>query len=524
MPPFIPTIPRPDPSSRGQLVPSAGYLRNDDTGPGFVMGGSALRDISEDVRQAWVPAASRTIEALQNNGWISGGVEAAISTIIGSGLRLNAHPDHEALGWTASEATRWAQRVERRYEARCRNKFECDASGRYTAGQMEAAHLRQFFATGEGVTQFLMFARPGVESSTRMRLLPSHWLSRDTNISERLHQGVRLDGHGAPISYRFKIKSDQGYVQDVEYRARDRFGRPIINHIFDGHPEQHRGITVFAPVLKTIKRFDRLTGSTLAASFLHAMFAATIESEYPTQDVLAAVGADGEAPLSGFMAGMTDWHQNVDIKLGDQGRIPHLFPGEKLNLQSAKYPNSNYEPLANFLLREIARCLGCLFEDLTGDYRGATYSSLQNCIAKIWPITLYRRQHIAVPFRQADYEAWLEEEIDAGRTPFPGGIRGFLANRSAACRADWRGPPKPVADELKAARADEIYYNLGVKTQGRIAADRGEDIDDVHEQLHRERESRDRHGLPHPGARREDAQDATDKALDEEAEADKGET
>ncbi|MDN3719442.1 phage portal protein [Roseibium salinum] len=277
-------------SADGRAVPGAGYLRNTGSGPAVFMAGPALRDISDDIRQAWTPAAARTIEALQNNGWIAGGVEAAISTIIGTGLQLNATPDHEAIGMTASEAAKWARRVERRYEARCRNAFECDAGGRWTAGQMEAAHLRQFFATGEGITQFLMFSRPGVESRTRARLLPSHWLCRDTDVSERLHQGVRLDRHGAPVSYRFRLKDGNGITSDVEYRARDRFGRPIIKHIFDGLPGQHRGITVFAPVLKTIQNYDRLSGSTLAASFLHAMFAATIESDYPTEDVLSAIG------------------------------------------------------------------------------------------------------------------------------------------------------------------------------------------------------------------------------------------
>lgn len=513
----VPVMPREGSAAHGIPAPSAGYLRGSGPGSAIFMGSSPVRDINDDIRQAWVPAASRTIEALQNNGWIAGGVEAAISTIIGTGLKLNAQPDHEALGMTASDASTWARRVERRYEARCKNAFECDAGGRYSSGQQQAAHLRQFFATGEGIAHFLQFDREGVESRSRTRLLPSHWLSRDTNMTTRLDQGVRTDMHGAPVSYVFKIKGNNGVINDVEYRARDRFGRPIVKHTFDGHPSQNRGITIFAPVLKVIQNYDRLSGSTLAASFLHAMFAATVESDYPTADVLAAIGGDEEiSPFTGFMSDLTGWHKNVDIKLGDHGKIPHLFAGEKLNLQGSKFPNANYEALANFLLREIARCLGCLFEDLTGDYRGATYSSLQNGIAKIWPITQYRREHIAIPFKQADYETWLEEDVDAGRTPFPGGIDGFVRTRSAACRAEWRGPPKPVADELKAARADEIYYNLGTKTQGRIAADRGDDIEAVHEQLEREHESREVRNLPHPGARNEEAQNSTNKAIETE--------
>lgn len=516
----VPVIPRG--SGAGALVSSMGYLQETRGGQKVFMGGPAVRDVSDDVRAAWTSAAGRTFDALQNNGWIAGGVESAISTIIGTGLKLNAQPDHEVLGISPGEAAKWARKVENRYLARCRRPEEVDAQAQYTAGQQEAAHLRQFFATGDAIGQFLMIPRPGVRSHTRRRLIPSHRLSRDSNPSERLHQGVRLDKSGAPYAYRFNLETQYGGQETVEYRARDRFGRPIIKHTFDGHVGQYRGITPFAPVLKRIHNMDRLTGTTLAASFLHAMFAATIESDYPTTDVLQAIGAETDdqgneiSPFTGFMAELGGWHNNVDIKLGEAGKIPHLFAGEKLNLQSAKYPNANYEPLANFLLREIARCLGCLFEDLTGDYRGATYSSLQNGIAKIWPITLYRREHIAIPIKQADYEAWLEEEVDQGRIEFPGGIRGFIENRDAACKAEWQGPPKPVADELKAARSDEIYYNLGTKTQGRIAADRGDDIDRVHEQLEREHESREKRNLPHPGARDAEAQTSTEKAIETE--------
>lgn len=489
------------PSIPLKASPQSQYLRGVPEEKSVILGAPPLRDISEDIRRGWTPAAARTIDALQNNGWIAGGVEAAISMIIGTGLRLNATPDFEALGWTASEAAEWARNVEKRYEARCRQKYECDAGGRYTGGQLEAAHLRQYFATGEGISQFLMIPRPGVESRTRLRLLPSHWLSRETQASQGLQQGVHVDRHGAPAGYRFRMKDAFGIHRDVDMRARDRFGRPIINHIFDGMPGQFRGITVFAPVLKTIRAYDRLSGSTLAAALIHAIFAATIESEYPSEEVLGALVGEPEkdqSPFAAFMGEKAGWHQNVDIKLGSYGKIPHLVPGEKLTLQGSKHPNANYEAQANFLLREIARCLGCLFEDLTGDYRGATYSSLQNGIAKIWPIALYRRQHIAVPFKQADYEAWLEDEIDGGRIPFPGGVNGFVENRAAVSRAEYRGPPKPVADELKAAKSDQIYYRLGVKPQARIAADRGDDIEDVHEQLARERESRQRHELPEP--------------------------
>ena len=82
----------------------------------------------------------------------------------------------------------------------------------------------------------------------------------------------------------------------------------------------------------------------------------------------------------------------------------------------------------------------------------------------------------------------LAEEIEAGGLAFPGGIEGFLANRTAAARAEWRGAPRPHADDLKKAKAHEIWKRLGVLSDAMICNDLGADVDDVYQQLAAERQ------------------------------------
>jgi len=125
------------------------------------------------------------------------------------------------------------------------------------------------------------------------------------------------------------------------------------------------------------------------------------------------------------------------------------------------------------LLREIARCLGLTYESATGDNSGATYSSLQAATAEIFAITKARRQNIIAPFCQPVFEAWLEEEIASGGIAFPGGYEAFLANRTAACRAEWRGAPRTTADDLKKAKAHETWKRLGVMSDAMICNDNG---------------------------------------------------
>ncbi|ACI92709.1 putative phage portal protein, lambda [Afipia carboxidovorans OM5] len=135
---------------------------------------------------------------------------------------------------------------------------------------------------------------------------------------------------------------------------------------------------------------------------------------------------------------------------------------------------------------------------MTGDYTGATYSSVRMATSENWPIILRRRANICGRFLQMIYEAWLEEEIDSGLIPFDGGLMGFIANKPAAVIANWRGPAKPQADDLKTAKAHEVYKNLRLMSDERIADDLGYDIGDEYERMAREAALRKQYGIPDP--------------------------
>jgi lambda family phage portal protein len=296
-----------------------------------------------------------------------------------------------------------------------------------------------------------------------------------------------------------------GLTQETEVAARDPLGRIRVVHVFDGLPGQVRGISPLTPVLQVARQFDQLSDATLTAAILQTVFAASITSDEPTEEILAGLmtpqeqarlSAGGVSPWDAYIQAQSGWYDNAAIDLGINGRIAHLFPGQKLELHRAQQPHSDYRDFAAHLLRELARCMGLTYESATADYTNATYSSVRMATGEIFQITLYRRAHIVAPFCNAVYEAWLEEEIARGGIPFPGGLEGFVANRAAASRAIWRGAPKPQADDLKTAKAHEIWCRLGVMTDASIAEDLGYDIEDVYAQRAREKALRRTYGLP----------------------------
>lgn len=467
----------------------------------------ALRETNDDIGAAWDKAAARTLDLIHNSGFIAGAIDQAVANTVGTGLRLKAMPENETFGMSNVEAKEWARRVEQRFELWSRNELECDIEATRTFGQMQAAAFRMWLATGEILAETVWKPLYGGMYGTKIRLLPPWRLSRKTDEWAGIINGVRVNPDGRPIGYiaiRKPRDRNSNLIDEFEVQARDRAGRPRVVHVFDGVPGQRRGITPMAPALQTSRQFDQLADATLTAAIVQTVFAASIKGDLPTEEEIQAlltpqeqqqIFSQGVSPVGAYMDMAAGFYDGGTIDVGINGRIAHLFPGQELEFHTATHSASNYKDFANHLLREIARCLGLTYESATGDYEGATYSSVRMATGEIFQITKYRRENIVARFCQPFYEAWLEEEVAKGRIPFPGGYGAFLANRAAACRAAWRGSPKPQADDLKTAKAHEVWKRLGVMTDQMICDDLGVDVEDVYMQRAQEKEMQELYGL-----------------------------
>lgn len=504
---LVPKVPqtqpfKPRPSA--SWVP-AGFMRGEHS-PVFSSWLPAVRDPSEDVRAAYTRAAGRAINVIQNSGWLTGAIEQAVADTVGGGLRLRLLPDAKTLGWTEEFTTQWAAEVEDRFALWADNPRECDIEERRTFGQMQAAQYRAWFGPGEIVSENAWKPKAGCTYGTKVRLIPAHRLSQRTTMP-RLVQGVQMDEDWAPISYWFwRRMAVTGAEQEIEMPARDATGAARIVHVFDGPPGTYRGISPLVSAIETARRFDQLSGATLTSELIRAVFAVTVTSDEPTEEVIKGFLTAQEqatmesAGLSAFDVYGTmneEWYRaKPTINLGEAGRFAHLFPGQKMEFHAAGNSTSDFKELSMLLLREVLRCLGLTFEAGTGDYNGATYSSVRMATSSIYGVTLLRRKNIVAPFCRAHFEAWLEEEIARGFTKFPGGVAAFRAKRAAACRSAWVGSPMAQADPLKTQKTHEGYKNMGVMTDDDICSQLGTDVHDVYKQRQREMKLREKYGLP----------------------------
>jgi lambda family phage portal protein len=484
-----------DPRNGWALRGGSGYMRGEQM-PLFFHWHPALREANDDVRAAWRLATARTVNVIQNSGWFAGAAEQSAAHVVGNGLELHAKPNALALGWTQSEANKWARGVESRFSVWAGDARACDAGSRFNLGQLLWQAYKHWMASGEILATFPYFDRPGSQWRTKVRVLPA-WRLSLRSFPPLLINGVRLSDRDswAPASYLLWRLTSYGVREEVEAKAYDSAGRPVVAHIFDGEPDQVRGISPWTPVLKVTRQFDQLADATLTAALIQAVFAAMFTSDSPSEDVLEALQSQGEQKhFTDLLEAKVGWYRRTDLNLGVAGKILHGFPGDDLKFFRSEHPNATYEPFARFLLREASRVAALTYPEFTGDYTGETFSSAKMGTTAIWPRMLYRRKHIVAPLAQRAYEAWLEEDIEAGGTEFPGGVEGFLANRAAAAQAHWRGPAKPQADDLKTANALQKLQELGVPDTV-LFGELGGDVDDWYELRKREQDRREELGL-----------------------------
>jgi len=483
--------------------PSAAFFQGG-RNPLMVSWNPQLREHQDDVRKDWEKAAARAVEGVQNSGFLTKVVETETGSVVGAGLRLSSRPDADALDISEAEASKLGRQIEAAFRSYANKPQECDAGGRMTFGKMQQAAFASYKCYGEVLGLLPKVRRPGARYLSKVALLPPSRLSQKNDDTENIVQGVRCDRDwGYPTGYVIKRKHRALDWDDVEIPAFDADGSPNVVHVFDASISTTRGISPMAPVLKVVRQVDQYADATLTAALLQTIFAATMKTSIPGLagfEGLMTSGDTGNLDLGKFFSAKGEWYDGAKIDLTQHGRIAQLFPGDELDFKEAKAPGAQYDQFMGWLMREIAAGAGVTYESATGDYRGATYSSIRMAGAQEWLTVLRRRNNIIVPFCQTVFEAWLDEAIFTGRIKFPGGYPNFLAKREAACRASWSGPAQPQADDFKAARSHEVLKDMGATTLMEISASYGRDWDDDMRQQAEENRLAEELKLPLPWA------------------------
>lgn len=450
---------------------------------------------------------SRIRDLARNDGWAAGAVTRILDNAVGANFRPVIKPDYRALaqmtGNKAFDAT-WADEYGRAAEACWRiwshdpGRF-CDLERKMTVSQMLRLGFRHKLIDGDSLV--VMHYRPDRIGPGRGRYATTVQIVDPDRLSNpqvsfdmpHIRGGVEIDDDGAAIAYHIR-KAHEGdwwsCAQTMTWERIERetdFGRPIVIHDYDSdRASQHRGVSLFAPIVQRLKMLIKYDATELQAAVLNAVFSAYIESPYDPAMVEAAIGND-DTSLGAYQNERLGFHDDHRLSLSNGARLPILFPGEKITAVSAARPNSNFAAFESAVMRNITAATGLSTQQVTHNWSDVNYSSARAAMLEAWKTLTRRRFDFATGTAQPVLTCFMEELHDIGDLPLPAGAIDFIEARTAYCRAQWMGPGRGWVDPVAEKKGAILGMDAGFSTlEKEVAESEGEDWEEILDQRARE--------------------------------------
>jgi len=457
---------------------------------------------------------ARTEDVVRNNAFASNGVQLHIDNIVGHLFRLSYKPMWRNLGMSEEDARAFARDVEQGWLEIAEDEQGCwlDAERKRTFTMMIREGVGTHTSLGEITAAAEWIDRPGSLIKTAIKVVSPKRVSNPNGRgnSNGLAGGIETDRHGAAVAYwvRDVDQNAFGYGSGFGHKWK-RITREASNgrlkflHIFEPTEDgQSRGANKFLSVLEQMHILPKLQNTKLQNTIVNAMYAAVIESELDTKSAMELIAADGGQTVDNlvapFMSMMGAYHDNANIKMNGV-KIPHLVPGERLNLQTSGNVDNGFAELESSVLRWLAAGLHVPYEPFAKDYRNSSYSSARASMLEGWRYYMGRRKVIASRYASQIFGLVFEEMLHRKLITLPRKAnRGFYEAKAAWLNASWIGSGRLAIDGLKEVKEAVLRIESGLSTYEKEHAQMGEDYQEIFAQQVREQRERKEAGLPPP--------------------------
>lgn len=450
---------------------------------------------------------TRVRDTVRNDAYAAAGSEIRKDSIVGAMFVLNSKPDFKRLGLDSKWSEEFQEEVEAKFTAwaeSIHNYPDAQEINNFTGLVRLATGV--FSLTGEilAVGEWVDEGRP---FKTAIQMIDTDRLSTPPTMREGqlMRQGIERNKRGAPQAYHIRTAHPGDFTNFERFTwkrvtARKRWGRQQVIHIFDQQrPDQSRGIARMVAALKESRITKKFRDVTLQNAVANALFAATVESDLPSEAVYQALGGGqpdaGQVAnvistfAGGFMDVIGSYMESAENLKIDGVRVPHLLPGTKLQLRPAGKGGPLGGEFETSLLRYIAAALGISYEELSKDYSKTNYSSARAAMNETYKTMQSSKRMTADRFASHVFLMWLEEafamgEITSLSRKSPNFWDGM--NREYYGRAEWIGASRGQIDELKETQAAVLRLKYGLSTREDELARLGKDWRRVFDQLERE--------------------------------------
>ena len=462
----------------------------------LAMWAPALRSADVDLLPEKQLLDARSRDIARNDGYIQSGIDINRDGIVGSAYLLNSKPSYKVLGLDDTWAEEFQEEVEEKFTlfAESPNNW-LDASRINTLTELVRLAVGVHSFGGEILAAAEWIRDPHRPYNTAIQMIDSDRLSNPNGEmdSQYLRGGVERNRYGAPEAYHVLMAHPSDYtLGDDSYRwkrvpIRKPWGRMQMLHIYEqNRPDQTRGVSAMVAALKEMKITKKFRDVVLQNAVVNATYAASIESDLPSDVVMQQMGGGnvGKAAIENFatqyLGAIAKYSGNSRNMHIDGVKIPHFFPGTRLQLRPAGQPGGVGTEFETSLLRYIAAALGLSYEELSRDFSKTNYSSARAAMNTTWKHLQAKKKVVADKFASHAYRLWLEEALNKGRlsTAPKNAVAMWYENSEYAdafSACDWIGASRGQIDELKETQAAVLRLKYNLTTQEDELARLGKD-------------------------------------------------
>jgi lambda family phage portal protein len=436
----------------------------------------------------------RSRDAIRNIPVASAITNRIVDHAVGDqGLTLHAQPDKDYLGWDSDQTKKWKDVAESiwRYFS---ESNESDYDRIHNIAEKTKLTLKSEIEGGDCFTLLTKINRPGSEYKLKLQSVEGEYVSNPNRLpnSEKIIDGIEKDSNGIPIKYHFSKyhpgdtinhKANKWTARNI-YNSRGQ--KNILHHFDKIRFGQTRGLPLLSPVIGKMLQLGRLSDAELMASVLNSYQTLFVQGKSKNTDFVKKNPGEKETLTEG----------NDKLTLGP-GTIVRVKPNTKFESFDSKRPNLSFIQFFNSIVGEIGAAVGEPRSLILMSF-DKSFSASRGEILEAWITYMMWRTHIALNFCQPIYEALIDEAVMTGHINAPGYFSSTRVRRAylGSPYTQWTGPTRPAIDELKEARAFELYNGIGTQTRQEITAKTtGNDWNKVNEQLKREKELRIQSGL-----------------------------
>lgn len=434
------------------------------------------RSINDDIEEGVDAIRGRARGLAQNEPMVKKYLALVAANVVGStGIKLQArvseNDKQDKLANDAIEAA-WLE---------FGKAGICDITGRMSMNDMLRTIIQCVARDGEA----LIYEHSGVDNGFgyALQLLDINRL--DTRLSRppsngnnAIIMGVEIDGNGKSVAYHLKnnrFGKDEVASNPVRYSADN-----LIHLFLPDSPEQVRGYSWLHASMVRIQHLKKYQEFALVASAVGAS-----KMGFFTQPEGDGTGlADEEDEETGELF--------QEAAAGQFGILPE---GVNFTPFNPDYPHAMYDTFVKAAKRDISSGINVSYHSLANDLEGVNFSSIRSGTLEEreqWKV--YQDWFISC-FVERIYNKWLRSALLSEAIKSVTGQPLPAAKRDKFMAHEFLGRRWPWVDPLKDEQANTEALRNSLASPYKIAAQKGEDIEDILNDLERFEQEKKARGL-----------------------------